>query len=79
MLATAGLANAGVGPVELKELVYHAVPYVGLARAFDYLHAVNDILIAAGVELPLLGRRQALPKPAINAAIRCRSAAKPSR
>ena len=56
MLATAGLANAGFSPVELKELVYHAVPYVGMARVFDYLHAVNDILTAAGVELPLPGQ-----------------------
>ncbi len=48
VLATAVLANAGVSPVELKELVYHAVPYVGLARVFDYLHAVNDILTAVG-------------------------------
>jgi 4-carboxymuconolactone decarboxylase len=56
VLATAGLANAGVSPIELKELVYHAVPYVGLARVFDYLPAVNDILTAAGVELPLPGQ-----------------------
>jgi 4-carboxymuconolactone decarboxylase len=55
-LATAALANAGFTPVELKELVYHAVPYVGLARAYEYLHAVNDILIAAGVQLPLAGQ-----------------------
>src|ERR1700712_5037208 len=49
VLAAAGLGNAGVSAVELKELVYHAVPYVGLARVFDYLHAANDILTAAGV------------------------------
>ena len=62
VLATAGLANAGVSPVELKELVYHAVPYVGLARVFDYLHAVNDILTAAGVELPLPGQATSTPE-----------------
>ena len=62
VLAIAGLANAGVGPVELKELVYHAVPYVGLARAFDFLHAVNDILTAAGVELPLPGQATSTPE-----------------
>ena len=61
VLATAGLTNAGVSPVELKELVYHAVPYVGLARVFDYLHAVNDILTAAGVELPLTGQATSTP------------------
>jgi 4-carboxymuconolactone decarboxylase len=53
VLAAAALAHASVSPVELKELVYQAVPYVGLARAFDYLHAANDILTAAGIELPL--------------------------
>jgi 4-carboxymuconolactone decarboxylase len=62
VLAAAGLANAGVSPVELKELVYHAVPYVGMARVFDYLHAVNDILTAAGVELPLPGQATSTPE-----------------
>lgn len=62
VLATAGFATAGVSPVELKELVYHAVPYVGLARVFDYLHTVNDILGAAGVELPLPGQATSTPE-----------------
>jgi 4-carboxymuconolactone decarboxylase len=62
VLATAGLANAGVSPIELKELVYHAVPYVGLARVFDFLLAVNDILTAAGVELPLPGQATSTPE-----------------
>ena len=62
VLATAALANAGVSPVELKELVYHAVPHVGMARVFDFLHAVNDILTAAGVELPLPGRATSTPE-----------------
>ena len=62
VLAAAGLGNAGVSPVELKELVYHAVPYVGLARVFDYLHAANDVLTAAGVQLPLPGRATSTPQ-----------------
>lgn len=62
VLADAGLANAGVDPIELKELVYHAVPYVGLARVFDYLHAVNDLLTSAGVELPLPGQASGTPQ-----------------
>ena len=61
VLATAALTNAGVSPVELKELVYQAVPYVGLARVFDYLHAVNEILTAAGVDLPLPGQATSTP------------------
>ena len=48
VLAAAALANGGVSPVELKEIVYQAVAYVGMARVFDYLHAVNDILTDRG-------------------------------
>lgn len=53
VLAAAALANGGVTPADLRELVYQAVPYLGMARAFDYLHTANDVLTAAGVELPL--------------------------
>ncbi len=45
--------ETGVTPVEVKEIVYQAVPYLGMARAFDFLHATNDVLRARGVELPL--------------------------
>jgi len=46
----------GVTPIEAKEILYQAVPYVGIARAFDFLHANNDVLRARGVELPLPGQ-----------------------
>jgi 4-carboxymuconolactone decarboxylase len=42
-----------VTPIEAKEIVYQAVPYVGLAKVFDFLHATNDLLNERGVELPL--------------------------
>ncbi|HEX9207256.1 MAG TPA: carboxymuconolactone decarboxylase family protein [Steroidobacteraceae bacterium] len=45
--------TAGVTPVEAKEIVYQAVPYVGMARVFDFLHATNDVLQERGIELPL--------------------------
>ncbi len=56
VLATAAIARAGVTPVELKELVYQSVAYVGMARAYDFLHATNDVLTDAGVALPLPGQ-----------------------
>jgi 4-carboxymuconolactone decarboxylase len=46
----------GLTPVEAKEVVYHAVPYVGMAKAFDFLGATNDVLTDHGVELPLPGQ-----------------------
>lgn len=42
-----------VTAVETKEILYQAVPYVGMAKAFDFLHATNDVLQARGIELPL--------------------------
>ncbi len=48
--------TVGVTPVEIKEIVYQAVPYVGMAKVFDFLHATNDVLEEHGVELPLPGQ-----------------------
>lgn len=43
----------GVTPVQLKEAVYQAVPYVGMGRVFDVLLATNALLTERGVSLPL--------------------------
>ena len=51
-----GALNAGVTPIEAKEIVYQAVPYVGMARAFDFLHVTNEVLRGRGIELPLDGQ-----------------------
>lgn len=54
-MLTAAL-NFGVTPVEAKEIVYQSVPYLGIGRVYPFLHAVNEILLARGVELPLPGQ-----------------------
>jgi 4-carboxymuconolactone decarboxylase len=48
--------TVGVSPVEIKEIVYQAVPYVGMGKVFDFLHATNDVLADRGVEMPLPGQ-----------------------
>jgi 4-carboxymuconolactone decarboxylase len=45
--------HVGVTPVEAKEILYQAVPYVGMARVFDFLGVTNEVLQERGVELPL--------------------------
>ena len=45
--------NLGVTPVEAKEIVYQAVAYLGIGRVLPFLHAVNEVLTAGGVTLPL--------------------------
>lgn len=54
--------NVGVIPVEIKEIVYQSVPYVGIAKAFDFIHATNEILESRGIELPLEGQSTTSPE-----------------
>lgn len=54
--------NVGVTPVEVKEIVYQAVPYVGMAKVFDFIHATNEVLTERGVELPLPGQSTTKPE-----------------
>lgn len=56
----AALANE-VTPVEVKEIVYQAVPYVGMGKVFDFIHATNEILTDRGVRLPLDGQATSTP------------------
>jgi 4-carboxymuconolactone decarboxylase len=45
--------NVGIAPVEIKEILYQSVAYVGMAHAFDFLHATNEVLTSRGHHLPL--------------------------
>ncbi len=57
-----GALNIGVTPIEVKEIVYQAVPYVGIAKAFDFIHATNEILESRGIKLPLEGQSTTSPE-----------------
>ena len=46
----------GLTPVEVKEVVYQAVAYLGMGRVRPFLGAVNEVLAARGVSLPLEGQ-----------------------
>jgi 4-carboxymuconolactone decarboxylase len=54
--------TVGVTPIELKEIVYQAVPYVGMGKVFDFLHTTNDVLAERGVTLPLPGQSTTTPE-----------------
>jgi 4-carboxymuconolactone decarboxylase len=70
VMAGAGL-TAGLTPVELKETVYQAVPYVGMAKVFDFLHAANDVLTERGLQLPLPGQSTTCGVPKLCRAPTC--------
>ncbi len=48
--------NFGVTTVEIKEITYQAVAYLGIGRVFPFLKAVNEVFRERGVELPLPGQ-----------------------
>lgn len=52
----------GVTAVEAKEVVYQAVPYVGMAKVYDFLHATNEVLTERDVQLPLPGQANTTPE-----------------
>ncbi len=43
----------GLATVEVKEIVYHAAPYLGIGRALPFLHAVNDYFKKKNICMPL--------------------------
>ena len=53
--------TAGITPVEAREIVYQAVPYAGMGKVFDFIHATNEILTERGVQLPLDGQATTTP------------------
>lgn len=55
-LALPQALDAGVSPVAVKEIVYQGVDYLGIGRVLPFLEAVNRVLTARGVALPLAGQ-----------------------
>ncbi len=45
--------NFGVTPVEIKEIVYQAVAYLGIGRVFPFLKITNEVLMEKSIKLPL--------------------------
>lgn len=48
-----GALNVGATPVEIKETIYQAAPYIGFPKALDALHIVNEVFKKKGISLPL--------------------------
>lgn len=52
-VAVKAALNVGVTPIEIKEILYQAVPYVGLLKVLDLLEPTNKIFEERGIKLPL--------------------------
>jgi len=61
MMVNAAL-NVGVTPVEVKEILYQSVPYVGIAKVVDFIYITNEIFTERGISLPLEGQSTTTPE-----------------
>lgn len=43
----------GITPVEIREVLYHAVPYIGMAKVEELLPVMNAFFVSKGIRLPL--------------------------
>ncbi len=48
--------NFDVTPIEIKEMVYQSVAYLGFGRTLPFLRITNEVFQARGIELPLKGQ-----------------------
>lgn len=53
---------AGLTPVEIKEATYQAVAYLGIARVYPFIAALNEVLRAQEVTLPLPSQSTTTPE-----------------
>jgi 4-carboxymuconolactone decarboxylase len=61
MMVNAAL-SVGVTPVEIKEILYQSVPYVGIAKVVDFIYLTNEIFTERGIKLPLEGQSTTTPE-----------------
>jgi len=61
MMVNAAL-NVGVTPVEVKEILYQSVPYVGIAKVVDFIYLTNEIFTEREIKLPLEGQSTTTPE-----------------
>lgn len=48
--------DSGVSPVEVKEVLYQAIPYAGMGKVYDFLHITNEVFASRGIALPVEGQ-----------------------
>ena len=61
MMVNAAL-NVGVTPVEIKEILYQSVPYVGISKVVDFIYLTNEIFTERGIALPIEGQSTTTPE-----------------
>lgn len=54
--------NIGVTPVEIKEVLYQSIAYVGMGKVYDFIFATNKVFETRGIKLPLESQSTTTPE-----------------
>ena len=54
--------NVDVTPIEIKEVLYQSVPYVGISKVNDFISATNEIFTERNIALPLESQSTTTPE-----------------
>lgn len=54
--------NAGVTPVEAREIIYQATTYLGIGRVYPFLKAANEVFRERGISLPFAPQSTTTPE-----------------
>ncbi len=54
--------NIGITPIEIKEVLYQSVPYVGVSKVIDFIYVTNEIFTARNIMLPLESQSTSTPE-----------------
>ena len=66
--------EAGLTPVEAKEIIYQAVDYLGFGRVRPFLTAANEVLEERGISLPLPGQATTTPEDRLEKGVAAQAA-----
>lgn len=66
--------KSGVTPVEVRETVYQTIPYVGMAKVYNFFELTNQIFSDNGIQLPLDNQGTTTAENRLNKGIAVQSA-----
>lgn len=53
--------NCGLTPVQIREVVYQSIAYLGMGRVYPFIKIMNEVFTSRGIELPLPEQAQTKP------------------
>ncbi len=53
VIVNQAISIVGISPIEIKEVLYQSIPYVGMSKIFEFLKETNNILKDNNITLPL--------------------------